>query len=51
MVHPTIFASFLAAKEGSSISEAETVGTDSSGDRKPLLSIRLQNTKDDVSLV
>lgn len=47
LVHPTMCASFLAEKGGSSISEAEAAGIVSSGGRKPLLSIRLENRKED----
>lgn len=44
---PTMFASFLALKGGSSISEAEAAGIGSSGGRKPLLSIRLETRTQD----
>lgn len=41
LLHPTMCASLLTVKGGSSISEADTAGIASSRDRKPLLSIRL----------
>ena len=47
LFHPTMFTSFLTVKGGSSISEAEAAGIASSGGRKPLLSIRLENRTED----
>lgn len=47
LLHPTMCASFLATKGGSSISDAEAAGITSSGGRKPLLSIRLKDRTED----
>ena len=47
LVHPTMCASFLAVKSGSSISEAEAAEIASSGGMKPLRSIRLENTTEE----
>lgn len=44
-VHPTMWASFLAANEGSSISEVEAAGMVSSRGSKPLRSIKLQTRR------
>lgn len=51
LVHPTMCASFLATKGGSSMSEAEAAGIASSGGRKPLLSIRLENRTEDCVMM
>lgn len=51
LVHPTMCVSFLAAKGGSSISEVEAAGITSSGGRKPLLSIRLDNRTEDYVMM
>lgn len=47
MVHPTMWASFLATNEGSSISEVEAAGIVSSRGSKPLLSIKLETRPED----
>lgn len=46
LVHPTMWASFLATNVGSSISEVEAVGIISSRGNQPLLSIKLENRAD-----
>ena len=45
--HPTMFTSFLDVKGGNSISETEVAGIASSGGKKPLLSIRLEDRRED----
>ena len=51
LVYPTMCVSFLAAKSGSSISEAEAAGMASSGGRNPLLSIRLESRAEDCVML